>query len=139
MNSRDSATETTQVLYGNDNIIKRTLETFSWIKKRMDGSFDSAGPAIHIIYKPIWNGLVQLKERGVKIRGITEITLDNISYCKKLMEVSEIRHLDGVRINFAIADGKELLLHGVSQETNPLSQAIETNVKALVEAQQYLF
>lgn len=50
------------------------------------------------------------------------------------MEVCELRHLDGIRTNFAIADGKEALLHGVSQETNPLSQAILTTAKGLVEA-----
>ncbi len=131
--------ETTEVLYGNENIIKKTLETYSWIKERMEGSMDNAGPAIHVIYEPIWNGLVHLKERGVRIRGVTEITPDNVSYCKKLMEVCELRHLDGVRTNFGIADGKQALLHGVSQETNPLSQAILTSVKALVEAQEYLF
>ena len=130
--------ETTEVLYGNENITKRTLETFSWVKERMEGSMDNAGPAIHVI-GPIWDGLVHLKDRGVKIRGVTEITSDNVSYCKKLMEVCELRHLDGVRTNFAIADGKEALLHGVSQETNPLSQAILTSAKALVEAQEYLF
>jgi hypothetical protein len=131
--------ETTEVLYGNENIIKRTLETFSWIKERLEGSFDNAGPAIHVIYEPIWDGLVRLKKTGVKIRAVTEITPDNVSYCKKLMEVCELRHLDGVRTNFAIADGKQALLHGVSQETNPLSQAILTSAKALVEAQEYLF
>jgi hypothetical protein len=117
------SSEKTEVLYGNENIIKGTLETYSWIKERMEGSMDNAGPAIHVIYKPIWNGLVHLKERGVRIRGVTEITPDNVSYCKKLMEVCELRHLDGVRTNFGIADGKQALLHGVSQETNPLSQA----------------
>jgi hypothetical protein len=136
--SRGSS-ETTEVLYGNENIIEKTLETFSWIKERLEGSFDNAGPAIHVIYEPIWNGLVCLKERGVKIRGVTEITADNISYCKKLTEVCELRHLGGVRTNFAIADGKQALLHGVSQETNPLSQAILTSSKALVQAQEYLF
>ena len=95
-------------------IIEKTLETFSWIKERLEGSFDNAGPAIHVIYEPIWNGLVRLKERGVKIRGVTEITPDNVSYCKSLMEICELRHLDGVRTNFAIADGKQALLHGVS-------------------------
>ena len=134
-----SSAETTEVLYGNENIIKRTLDTFSWVKERLEGSFDNAGPAIHVKYKPIWDGLVQLKEKGVKIRGVTEITPDNMSYCKRLMEVCELRHLDGVRTNFAIADGKEALLHGVSQETNPLSQAILTSAKALVQAQEYLF
>ena len=105
----------------------------------MEASIDNAGPAIHVISKPIWEGLVQLKEKGVKIRVVTEIISDNISYCKKFSEVCELRHLDGVRTNFGIADGKEALLHGVSQETNPLSQAILTSAKALVQAQEYLF
>jgi sugar-specific transcriptional regulator TrmB len=133
------SSETTEVLYGNENIVKKTLETYSWVKERLEASIDNAGPAIHVIYEPIWNGLVRLKERGVKIRGVTEITPDNISYCKKLMEVCELRHLDGVRTNFGIADGKMVLLHGVSQETNPLSQAILTSTKALVDAQEYMF
>jgi hypothetical protein len=129
----------TEVLYGNDSIIKKTLETFSWTEKNMDASVDKAGPAIHVLYEPIWTGLVSLKERGVKIRTVTEITTDNICYCKKMMEVSEIRHLDGVRTNFGISDGKQVLLHGVSQETYPLSQAILTSVKGLVDAQQHMF
>ena len=115
----------TEVLYGNDNILKKTLETFSWIKKGMDASIDSAGPAIDV-YEPLWTNLVSLKKRGVKIRAVTEITVDNVAYCKKLIEVCELRHLDGVRTNFGIADGKVVSLHGVSQETNPLSQAILT-------------
>ncbi|MGB6674181.1 MAG: hypothetical protein WBE34_17270 [Candidatus Nitrosopolaris sp.] len=139
MNETVYSSETTEVLHGNDNIIKKTLETFSRVKERMVGSIDNAGPAIHIIYEPIWAGLLQLKEKGVKIRVVTEITPDNITYCKKLLEVCELRHLDGVRTNFAIADGKEALLHGVSQETDPLSQAILTTVRGLVEAQEYLF
>jgi hypothetical protein len=43
--------EKTGVLYGNDNIIKKTLDTFSWIEKSMDGSVDKAGPAIHVLYE----------------------------------------------------------------------------------------
>ena len=129
----------TEVLYGNDNIIKRTLETFSWVKKSIEGAVDSAGPVIHVLYEPIWTSLVALKEKGVKIRSVTEVTINNVSHCKKLLEVCELRHLDGVRTNFGIADGKEVLLHGVSQETNPLSQAIVTSVTGLVEAQQYMF
>jgi hypothetical protein len=78
--------EGTEVLYGNDNIIKKTLETFSRIREKLQGSIDNAGPAIHVIYEPICDGLVRLKEKGVKIRVVTEITSDNISYCKKLME-----------------------------------------------------
>ena len=74
--------ETTEVLYGNENIIKKTLTTFSWVEESMVGSLDNAGPAIHVIYEPIWAGLVQLKEKGVKIRVVTDATPDNLTYCK---------------------------------------------------------
>jgi hypothetical protein len=37
---------------------------------------------MHVTTEPIWNGLNQLKERGVKLRVVTEITNDNISYKK---------------------------------------------------------
>jgi two-component system, OmpR family, sensor histidine kinase VicK len=131
--------EKTEVLYGNDNIIKKTLESFSWTKNSMEGIVDEDGPAINVLSEQIWNSYVSLKKRGIKIRGITEITADNISYCKKLMEVGEFRHLDGVRTNFGIVDRKKVLLHGVSQETDPLSHAIVTSVKGLVDAQQYMF
>ncbi|MGN6708319.1 MAG: hypothetical protein ACTHKF_03110, partial [Candidatus Nitrosocosmicus sp.] len=129
----------TEVLCGNDIIIKRTHETFSWIQKRMDAAIDSDGPAINVLYEPIWSGLVSVTKRGVKMRVVTEITSNNISYCKKLIEISELRHLDGIRTNFGIADGKQILLHGVSKEKDPLSQAVLTSVKGLVEAQQYMF
>jgi hypothetical protein len=72
----------------------------------MVGFLASAGPAIHIIYEPTWDGLVQLKKRGIKIRVVTDITSSNITYCKKLMDVCELCHLDGVRTNFAIVDGR---------------------------------
>jgi hypothetical protein len=56
---------------------------------------------------PIWISLVQLEKKGVKVRIVTEITLDNIIYCTKLLDVCELRHLDGVRTNFGIDDGRE--------------------------------
>lgn len=55
------------------------------------------------------------------------------------MEVGELRHLEGVRTNFRIADKKQVLLHGVSRESDSISQAILTSVKGFVEAQQYMF
>ena len=74
----------------------------------MDGALDKDGPAVHVLYEPICEWLVSLKKKGIKIRGITEVTIDNIHYCKMLMEVGELRHLDGVRTNFGIADGKQV-------------------------------
>jgi hypothetical protein len=55
------------------------------------------------------------------------------------MEVFEVRHLTGVKSNFGIVDRRECLLHSISREDQPLSHAIISNSKPLVEAQQYLF
>jgi hypothetical protein len=133
--------ETTEVLYGNENIQKRTLEIFSRVKESLDGCNDSTEMPMNVKYEDIWNGYAQLKKNGVRLRAITEITPDNISYVKKAMKLFEIRHLSGLKSNFGIVDRKVCLLHSVSHEeqAQPLSHAIVTNAKALVEAQQFQF
>jgi two-component system, OmpR family, sensor histidine kinase VicK len=134
-----SSHERTEVLYGNDNIQRRVLEAFSRIKEELDGCIDHDEVAMNVKYDAIWNFHLQLKRKGVRLRMVTEVTPENISYVKKIMEHSEVRHLTGVRSNFGIIDRKECLLHSISHEDEPLSHAIITNSKALVEAQQYLF
>ncbi|MGB7638906.1 MAG: HAMP domain-containing sensor histidine kinase [Nitrososphaeraceae archaeon] len=130
--------ETTEVLYGNDDIIRKTLETFSWIQNTLEGCVDHTEIAMHVTAFQIWDGLDQLKKRGVKIRMVTEITDSNICHAKKMMEIAEVRHLKGVRSSFGIADGIQYLDHAIS-ENDQLSHAIISNVKAVVEAKQYLF
>ena len=109
------------------------------MKTSLEGSIDKDGLALNVLYEPVWTGYILLKKRGIKLICVTEVTGDNIHYCKKMMEVAEIRHLEGVRTNFAIADRKEVMLYGVSQESDPLSQDIVTNVKGFVDAHQYMF
>jgi tryptophanase len=55
---------------------------------------------------PITKANYKMKERGVKIRYITEITKENVHYCKELMTFAKVRHLDEIRGNFGILDGK---------------------------------
>src|SRR5918994_1611502 len=131
--------ERTEVLYGNDNIIKKTLDTFSWVRETLDGCVDHTEVAMHVTLEAIWNGLVQLKSRNVVIRIVTEITKENVFYSKMLSEVVELRHLDGIRSSFGVADRKEYLDHVISEQEEPLSHAIVSNVKQIVEAKQYLF
>ena len=133
-----SRKEITEVLYGNENIIKKTLETFSWIQRSLEGCVDDTEVRMHVTTQPIWEGLNQLKQRGVKLRMVTEITNDNISYTKRMMQIAEVRHLKGVRSSFGIADGIQYLDHAIS-DNNQLSHAIISDVKAIVEAKEYLF
>jgi two-component system, OmpR family, sensor histidine kinase VicK len=78
----------------------------------------------------------------VEFRYVTEITKDNLSYCKEMLKFSEIRHLDGVKGNFEVCDEKEYVAATTLQSANkqqPMPQLIYSNVKEVVEQQQYIF
>src|ERR687889_1285578 len=82
-----------------------------------------------------------MKKRGVKLRYVTEITKDNISYCKQLLTtmVYELRHLDGMKGNFYISESAYLAPATFHEKGKPASQIIYSNVKEIVEHQRYVF
>ena len=45
-------------------------------------------------------------ERGVKIKYISEITKHNINYCKELMKIAEVRHVDNAKGGMAVSDSE---------------------------------
>jgi two-component system, OmpR family, sensor histidine kinase VicK len=95
-----------------------------------------------IAVQPIKEARINAKDRGVKFRYITEITKDNISYCKQMIKEfdAELRHLDEVKGNFEINDGgKEYVATATIQKAKPLKQLIYSNVKEIGEQQQYVF
>jgi two-component system, OmpR family, sensor histidine kinase VicK len=79
----------------------------------------------------------------VKFRYVTEITKDNISYCKEMLKFAEIRHLDGVKGNFEVSDEKEYVgtanLKQPEEQEQSIPQLIHSDVKEVVEQQQYVF
>jgi two-component system, OmpR family, sensor histidine kinase VicK len=129
--------ERTEIWNGTETIIRNTLTISP--RSSVDCCFDHNGPSIVVTTEPVWKGLIESYNRGIKSRYITEITAENVPYCKELMKYIEVRHLDGIKGNFAIADRKELQIHEIFQKQKPPSQAIYTNVKGFVEAQQYVF
>jgi len=89
--------------------------------------------------------LIDAKSRGVKPRFITEITKDNILYCKEAMKIVELRHLDGVKGNFAVSDTEYIAttaadtVMGVESDSMSIPYAIYSNVKDDVLQQNYVF
>ena len=78
----------------------------------------------------------------MEFRYVTEITKDNLTYCKEMLKFAEIRHLDGVKGNFEVSDIKEYVAATTLQSANkqqPMPQLIYSNVKEIVEQQQYVF
>jgi hypothetical protein len=99
---------------------------------------DSSGPYA-AIGKSYLEGLGTMKAKGVSSNYITEITKDNISYCKQLVDLTnELRHLDGIKGNFAVSQSEYLAVNHL-QKNGSEPELIYTDVKEMVEAQQFLF
>ena len=133
-----AAAESTEVFYGGENTTARLLQSFSNTKSTWNVCTNSTGPSVTMGVEPIKRGIVDLKERGIRIRYATEITKENISYCKDLMKIAEVRHLDGIKGAMAVSE-KEYVAAAVLQEAKPVPHLIYSNVKEIVEQQEYMF
>jgi signal transduction histidine kinase len=56
-----------------------------------------------------------------------------------MLEFSEIRHLEGMKGNFEVADEKEYVAVATLHKTQPIPQLIFSNVPEIVEQQQFVF
>ena len=132
--------EKTEVMYGAENIVNETLELLSAAKESVDNCIDSTAPSIFLIPNhPVTKMFRDLKEKGIRLRFITEITKTNIEYCKELMEICELRHLDEVKGNFGIMDGIYYRASAKTIESSPPPLLIRSTLRAFVEQQQYFF
>lgn len=131
---RNLPVEKTEILYGQENIIRHFLNDLSNVHERFDSCTDFTGPSL-FVNSPIWPDYTGLSRRGIRLRFITEITKENLEYCEKLLKVCELRHLEKVKGNFGIIDGRS---YGAGSSVAP-TQLIRSNIKAFVEQQQYFF
>ncbi len=132
--------DNTRVLYNPEEILESAIHLFSSVKEKVYVCADYKAPSSHYNIKPIWNKLLELKDRGIKIRFITEVTDKNLFYCKELQKViGELRHLDGIKGNFGIADSVEYRASPTAEESHPPPQYVISNVKTLVQQQEYFF
>ncbi|HET7392049.1 MAG TPA: ATP-binding protein [Nitrososphaeraceae archaeon] len=97
-------------------------------------------PQLAIILEPVKKAFFEAKNKAVKIRYLTEITPENISYCKEMMSiVDELRHLDGIKGNFMLSELEYLAPVILFEKEKIASQIIYSNIKELVEQQQFVF
>jgi signal transduction histidine kinase len=97
-------------------------------------------PPLAILIEPIKKAFLDAKSRGVRLRYLTEITKDNIDYCKVLTTiVDDLRHLDGIKGNFMISETEYLAPLILYEKGKVASQVIYSNAEEIVEQQQYIF
>jgi two-component system, OmpR family, sensor histidine kinase VicK len=130
-----SVTSVTQVLYGVENAVKLFSRVVHGADTVIDICDDDIISHTATSFKIIAE---QVLETGAKFRYITEIKKDNIKYCKELMKVSQVRHLDGIRTNFVVTD-TEYTSSAIMQQVHAHPEIVYSNVRSIVEQQQYLF
>jgi two-component system, OmpR family, sensor histidine kinase VicK len=129
----------TEVIYGTENVVNRASHLISVAKKTLDLCGESAGVSIILANEPVVKEYMEAKDRGVRVRHITEITKENILDCKKLMSLMEMRHLDGLRGYLVIEDGEIFISHAFGDEAKLVPHMVVSSVNVLVEQQQYFF
>ena len=131
--------ERTEILYGTENVLSSLLDFLSKAK-RIDSCGDSKSPSLAFevdIYRKL---LVDIKNKGIRVRQVTGITKENIRYCKELLKFGyEIRHLDDIKANFSVSETEYLATAAALRESQPIPQIIYSNVKDIVEQQRYVF
>jgi hypothetical protein len=75
-------TNKSEILYGVENAIGRGLYFMSNVKEKMDIFFDHRAPSIVVGVEEYKKGYIEIRSRGGKIRALTEITKDNLVYCR---------------------------------------------------------
>jgi two-component system, OmpR family, sensor histidine kinase VicK len=132
--------ESTEVFYGTDVVINTVLQFLYHTDGKIDACVDYTRPSLAIDICVLKEAFLDAKKRGVRLRYITEITKDNVSYCKQLMTmVDELRHLDGIKGNFYISETGYLAPATLHEAGKPAAQIIYSNVKELIDHQRYIF
>ena len=135
------STEKTEVYYHPFDVVNTVIKFIDNATGRIDGCVDHTRPSLLIDIEALRMTFNEARKRGIRIRFVTEMTDDNITYCKELMRssVNELRHLDGIKGNFYVSEKEYVSPATVHEEGKPASHVVYSNVKEVVEQGQYLF
>jgi two-component system, OmpR family, sensor histidine kinase VicK len=131
----------TSIYYKPYNVINTVIEFVDKSSSRIDACVDYTRPSLIVEIAALKKAFVDAKDRGVKLRYVTEITSDNISYCKELINMInlELRHVDGIKGNFYVSENEYVAPATFHHKGKPASHIIYSNVKEIVDHQQYVF
>jgi two-component system, OmpR family, sensor histidine kinase VicK len=131
--------ENTELLFGVEDAVARGDKFMKNVKVGMDLFGEKNGPSIIMEFDVYKNNYIEVIKRGGKIRFITEITKENLHYCKELRKiVTEMRHLEGLVGGIAVSES-EYMSTTTLREKQLLTQVFYSNAKEVVGQGQYIF
>jgi hypothetical protein len=130
------------------NIISATISN---TEKSLDCIFDHRWLITQIDDTKLLNSIIKLRLKGIASRFITKITKDNMSYCKKIMKYSELKHAEKVSGYLGISDShiffnyllpeklKENSGKNIKDNSQSEMHLINIDNQYFIQGQQYLF
>src|SRR5215469_1891077 len=132
-----------EVVHDSNTIIDTYVHILHNVRSRWDYFAEARSLlVVPLAFEAIKKALLEAKARDTRLRFITEITKENISYTKDFMEIVELRHLDGVKGNFGVSDSEYIAISASLSEkcsTTTIPHAVYSNVIEDIQQQQYLF
>ena len=139
MTQNTAEEEKTELLYGVEAAVERGAQFMKNVKLGMDLFGEKNGPSIIMEFDVYKNNYVDVIRRGGKIRFITEITKENLSYCKELRKiVTEMRHMEGLVGGISVSES-EYMSTSTLKEKELLTQVFYSNADEIVRQGQYIF
>ena len=134
--------EEIKIIVGENEISKQFFECLPSTKRRLDIIND--GRMAYSFHCDAFNEIKRMylacMKNGVKVRIITEITRENLSYCKEALPYfSEMRHIDRITSNTVVSDCCYLQAHEIFYKKCMPHQCLFSNMKPFVKQQQLLF
>src|ERR687887_1549909 len=119
-------------------VINAILDISYNAEHRIDVCGNSRFPSLIFSFESIRRAIMNVENRKkyTRQRYIFEITQQNIQYCKDLMKIAEIRHMNEIEANLLLNE-KEYL--GSITLSEPHQHAIYSNVREIVQQQQNIF
>src|SRR5215831_5688164 len=146
-NIKKTDAERIEILHDTEIIIDTYLHILHKANRRWDYFADVKSlSVVPLGFEAIRKAILEARARGTRLRFITEITQENISYVKEFIESVEFRHLDGVKGNFGVSDSEYIAISTTDttgeksvRTTTTIPRAVYTNVIEDIQQQQYVF
>jgi hypothetical protein len=138
--SKHRSPEITDVVYDINQFQELVLDSINVVEKGFDVIWDKTVFNFHFTY--LQDGFKQLEtlieEKHLRVRLIVEATQENINQINSI-KYYDVRHIDNLKGNFGILDGRTYMIYFFNQDTEKPEQGFFSNSKVLVDQQQQIF
>lgn len=138
LNEKNSFHDKIEIIQGSDDLLEKINKIINNAKNIVDVCINPAFIKSRAYDYEIWNIYKNAQSRGIKLRYITEINEDNISHCKHMMSIVDVRHLPKISGILLVTDNEFF------SDIGPLpfsasSQLMYSNLEDVVKQELHIF